>query len=71
MIHERVTPAQILGDDRALAERAKAAPTLHLDGHSLCGEPVSKAEFDEYLKTGIVPARILKPHTHPKVAVWE
>lgn len=39
--------------------------------HLLCGEVVTDAEFKEYLKTGVMPKRILRGHTEPRPKPWE
>lgn len=33
---------------------------------TLCGVPVTEAEFSEFMRTGVVTPRILKQHTWPK-----
>jgi hypothetical protein len=48
-------------EETARAEKIAAINRIETGGLTLCGIKVSEAEMAEYIRSGVVPARILKP----------
>lgn len=68
LIRERVSPEQIL--EQVRNQRNQTVPE-RLKGYMLCGERVTKEEFNESTRTGIPPARILRGHNGPDEQRWK
>lgn len=52
---------EITAEEAARAEKVAAVNRIETGGLTLCGVRVSEMEMAEYVRSGVVPARILKP----------